>query len=344
VTSLDELLGLAGLPGLMALASAAAGGAPIGLVDPEGHVVAGRSAGPVVERAHPVMDGERTVATLVAAREVAPELMALSLELLLAGARDEADRARIGHEVAIGRRIQTALLPRRFPDLEAWTFAAHYEPAREVSGDLFDVFGVRGQLDRVALVIADVTGKGVPAALLMADVKALLHAAIDNADGPADALRRVNTVLVRERATSLFVTAALLVIETSTGNVAYASAGHEPPLVARRSGSVDTLEAGGPILGAFADAEFEERVASIGLGDSLTLYTDGITEARDEARRFYGESRLLAALGAACGLTAGEIARTIVTDVESFRGEAEPFDDIALLVIERRPTGGPAAH
>ena len=121
------------------------------------------------------------------------------------------------HELAIGRRIQQSLLPRFLPEIEGWTFAAGYEPAREVGGDLFDVFQLRGRPDLVCLLIADVTGKGIPAALLMADVRALLHAAADNADGPADALGRVNGILVRERATPLFVTAALLVVDTASG-------------------------------------------------------------------------------------------------------------------------------
>ena len=114
-----------------------------------------------------------------------------------------------------------------------------YEPAREVGGDLFDVFHLRGRPDLVCLLIADVTGKGIPAALLMADVRALLHAAADNADGPGDALRRVNGILVRERATPLFVTAALLVVDVASGAVRFASAGHEPPLVARFRGGID---------------------------------------------------------------------------------------------------------
>jgi len=340
MSALDDLLDGHALAGLLALASAAAGGAAVGLADTDGHVVAGRPAGAIPPRDHPIALGDRVVGSVVGGDEVPPELLALvarSLELLLAGARDQANQARVGGEMAIGRRIQLSLLPRRFPDVEGWTFAAQYEPAREVGGDLFDAFAVREQADRIALVIADVTGKGIPAALLMADVKALLHAATDNADGPADALRRVNAVLVRERATSLFVTAALLVVDVATGQVRYASAGHEPPLIARCAGWVEQLEASGPILGAFGDAAFEEHMATLEPGDALTLYTDGVTETRDASRRFYGEDRLLANVTLACGRPAEEILRAIVDDVTAFRGDAEPFDDLTLLVVERRP-------
>jgi serine phosphatase RsbU (regulator of sigma subunit) len=340
MTQLDDLLADASLASLRALASAAAGGAAIGVTDLEGRLLAGRAVKAVGARRSPVtLDGE-VIGLVVGEESVAPELSVLvgcALELAVSGARVQAERTRVAQELAIGRRIQQALLPRRFPDVEGWTFAARYEPAREVGGDLFDVFPVRGGTDRIALVIADVTGKGIPAAVLMADVKALLHAAIDNAEAPAEALRRVNAVLVHERASPLFVTAALLLIDVASGRVRYALAGHEPPLVARRIGRVEPLEAGGPILGAFAEAVFEERETVLKPGDAVTLYTDGITDSRDLARQFYGEERLLALVGGACGRPAETIAEAIVSDVASFRGEAEPFDDLTLLVVERRP-------
>ena len=344
MSGFDDIVIDDALAGLLALASAAAAGAPIGVADAGGLVVAGRSAGAIPARVHPITLGDRVIGSVVGGDSVAPELLARvarSLELVLARERDEAERARVGNELAIGRRIQLSLLPRRFPEIEGWTFAAEYEPAREIGGDLFDVFHLRGQLDQVCVLIADVTGKGIPAALLMADVRALLHAAADNADGPADALRRVNSILVRERATSLFVTAALLVVEVATGAVRYASAGHEAPFVARWGGGIDRLDAAGPILGAFEDAVFDERESGLEPGDALVLYTDGVTEARDESRRFYGEGRFLASIERTCGRPAEEIRRTIVDDVRSFRGAAEPFDDLTLLVVGRRPPDRP---
>ncbi|MEW5990501.1 MAG: PP2C family protein-serine/threonine phosphatase [Chloroflexota bacterium] len=341
MTQLDDLLADASLASLLALASAAAGGAAIGVTDPEGRLLAGRAVASVGARRSPVrLDGE-IVGQVVGDEAVAPELSVLvgcALELALAGARVQAERARVSQELAIGRRIQQALLPSRYPEVRGWTFAARYEPAREVGGDLFDVFTVRGQPDRIALVIADVTGKGIPAAVLMADVKALLHAATDNVEDPAEALRRVNAVLVHERPTALFVTASLAVVDATSGAVRYALAGHEPPLVARHDGGVDRLEAGGPILGAFDGATFELRETILAPGDAMVLYTDGITEARDPARAFYGEDRLLAIIRGSCGRPAERIAEAVMDDVTAFRREAEPFDDLTLLVAERRPT------
>jgi sigma-B regulation protein RsbU (phosphoserine phosphatase) len=340
VTAFDDVAGDGAIAGLLALASAAADGAPIGLTDHEGRLVAGRSPGAVPARVHPVRLDDVVAGSLLGSEGVPPELLALvarSLELVLTGGRDEAQRARVGNELAVGRRIQLSLMPRTFPEVEGWTFASYYEAAREVGGDLFDVFGLRGKNDCVCLLIADVTGKGIPAALLMADVRALLHAAADNVDSPAEALKRVNTILVRERMTSLFVTAALLMVETATGQVRYASAGHEAPLVARFAGAIDQLEASGPILGAFDDAVFEERTARLMPGDALVLYTDGATETRSPSRHFYGEERLIANLTAACGRPADAIVHAIVDDIQLFRGEAEAFDDLTLLIVERRP-------
>lgn len=324
----------------LALACAAAGGASLAIVDPDGRVLAGRLTEEREPQSHGISFDGHQAGTIVASMDVPAGLLAVlarSVELILTGARDEAERARVGNELAIGRRIQRSLLPRSFPEVDGWTFAAHYEPAREIGGDLFDVFRLRGEAPRIGLLIADVTGKGIPAALLMADVRALLHAAADNADGPADALARVNRILVDERATSLFVSAALLAVDVDSGEVRYASAGHEPPLVARAGGRIDRLDAAGPILGAFGDAAFAEETSIIAPGDAVLLYTDGLTEARDTERRFYGEEPLLATLGGACGRSAEAIKDSLVADVLAFRGAAEAFDDLTLLVVQRRP-------
>jgi phosphoserine phosphatase RsbU/P len=333
--SLDELIDPASAAALLALASAAAGGGSIGLLDATGALIAGRSPGAVPARVSPLTLGNRVVGSVVGDAGATPELISLvarAFELLLASERGQADRQRVSSELAIGRRIQLALLPHRFPSVPGWSFAADYEAAREVGGDMFDVFPLRGRTERIALLVADVTGKGIPAALLMADVRALLHAAADNADGPADALGRVNRILVTERATSQFVTAALLVVDTATGVVRHASAGHELPLVVRGTGGIDALDNSGPLLGAFADARFDEREARLEPGDALVLYTDGVTETRDETRRFYGEDRLLGVLAGVCGVAASEIVGTVIRDVRAFRGDAEPFDDLTLLV------------
>jgi serine phosphatase RsbU (regulator of sigma subunit) len=265
------------------------------------------------------------------------ELVRTSVEMALRGATQHASRVRAAQELAIGRDIQRSLLPRRFPEVEGWRFAADYEPAREVGGDLYDVFRVRGDRQDVALLIADVTGKGVPAALLMADTKALLHAAADNADEPADALARVNRILCVERRSSLFVTAALATVDADTGNVRLASAGHEPPLVIRTNGSVEPIQAGGTILGAFAQVTYDLVDCRIEPGETIVLYTDGITDTRDPTGAFYGEPRLHRVLAGLPGTSAEDVRDAVLADVREFRGEADVYDDLTLLVAQRLP-------
>jgi sigma-B regulation protein RsbU (phosphoserine phosphatase) len=206
-----------------------------------------------------------------------------------------------------------------------------------VSGDLYDVFRIRGERAEVGLLVADVTGKGVPAALLMADAKALLHAAADNADDPADALARVNRILTLERRSSLFVTAALAAVDADTGAVRLASAGHEPPLLVRADGAVVPMAASGPVLGAFAGASFQLVDTRVEVGETVVLYTDGITDTRDETGAFYGEPRLHALLAELGGAEADEVRRTVLDDVRAFRGAAEVFDDLTVLIARRQP-------
>ncbi len=337
---LDALVDDESLVVLLRTASSLADGAAIAVTDADGKVLVGAMADGVADSRLPVRVDERVVGHVVHVPEVPgalAELVRTSVEMALRGALQHAARVRAAQELVIGRDIQRSLLPRRFPDVEGWRFAADYEPAREVGGDLYDVFRVRGARQDVALLIADVTGKGVPAALLMADTKALLHAAADNADEPADALARVNRILCLERRSSLFVTAALAEVEADTGVVRLASAGHEPPLVIRADGTVEPIEASGVILGAFAQVALDLVEFRVEPGESVVLYTDGITDTRDPSGAFYGEPRLRALLAGVAGADADEVRRAVLADVRTFRGDAEVYDDLTLLVATRHP-------
>jgi serine phosphatase RsbU (regulator of sigma subunit) len=330
VTELASIAEDPGLDALLAAASALAGGGRIELAEepaPDGHSLPLRVDERVVGHVHHGADVPAPLAALVCA----------SLEMTIRAAHHHASQARAAQEVAIGRDIQRSLLPRRFPEVEGWRFAADYEPAREVGGDLYDVFRVRGSGAALALLIADVTGKGVPAALLMADVKALLHAAADNAGDPADALSRVNRILAVERRSSLFVTASLVAVNPATGALRLASAGHEPLVLIGRGGGVQQIEAGGPILGAFAGATYDLRARDVAPGETVVLYTDGITDTRSETGAFYGEKRLLALLAGLGGLEPDEVRAAVVEDVRTFRGSSEVFDDLTILIARREP-------
>jgi serine phosphatase RsbU (regulator of sigma subunit) len=228
-------------------------------------------------------------------------------------------------------------MPRRFPEIPGWEVAAAYEPAREVGGDFYDVFRLRDSAAEVGLVVADVTGKGIPAAILMADSRALIHAAADHGGGPVQTLSRVNRILVAERSSGLFVTAAHAVLETATGRLILARAGHDPLLVLRASGVLETLEPPGRMIGLVADLELEPVEIVLEPGDAFIAYTDGVTEARSIDGGFYGEDRLGALLGSLAGASAATIVDTIVADVAAFRSGADPSDDLTLLVLRHDP-------
>ena len=288
-------------------------------------------------------------------REAVARLVAAAVEVALAGmaavdrpdtteqdARDAAVQ-RLEGELAIGRRIQRSLMPRRFPAIDGWEIAAAYDAAREVGGDLYDAFPLRDRPGCLAVVVADVTGKGIPAALVMADVRALIHAAADHGGSPDVILSRVNRILVAERASRLFVTVALGLIDATTGVVTLASAGHEPFHLLRPDGSIEVLELAGRLIGMVDDIAVTEADIAIAPGDALVVHTDGVTEAREPSGQFYGEDRYRATLSAAAGGDASAIVDTVVADVEGFRNGAEASDDLTLLVVRRAPEGSRGA-
>ena len=247
------------------------------------------------------------------------------------------ERRALDEELAIGRRIQVSLMPRRFPTLEGWEIASAYEPAREVGGDFYDVFRLRDRNGWIGIVVADVTGKGIPAAILMADSRGLIHAAADNTTDPAATLSRVNRILVEERASGLFVTVAHATLDPVTGRLVLARAGHDPVHILRADGSLEILEPPGRLIGMVGDIGVTAIERFLEPGDAFVGHTDGVTEARDPAGAFYGEDRYRALLADLAGATAGGIVDAVTADVAAFRGRAEPSDDLTLLVVRRQP-------
>jgi serine phosphatase RsbU (regulator of sigma subunit) len=260
---------------------------------------------------------------------------AVGLTLASAAADRQAHDHRLEGELAIGRRIQRSLMPRRFPSLPGWEIAAAYDAAREVGGDLYDAFLLRDRPGCLGVVIADVTGKGIPAALVMADVRALLHAAADHGGGPALTIDRVNRILVGERATGLFVTVAHGELDAATGSLTLVSAGHEPVHVIRDDGALDVLEPPGCLVGMVAEIRVSPVDAVLEAGDALVLHTDGITEARNPEGGFYGDERFEALLGSLAGQAAADVVDAVLADVAAFRAGAEASDDLTLLVVRR---------
>ena len=207
------------------------------------------------------------------------------------------------------------------------------EPAREVGGDYYDHFDL-GQ-GRVLLVIADVSGKGVPAALLMSAFRASLMSQDAQTLGPEHIAERVNGFLHRSVETGKFVTAFLGFLDAATGRLVYANAGHNPPALLRKDGRVDWLAAGGVVLGIMPHFRFESGEAQIEPGDLLTLYTDGVTEGQNSAGELWGDDRLVASLRLVAGRPCGEAAEALVREVRTFEGEAGAADDITVLMARR---------
>ena len=272
-----------------ALASSVANGDP-GSIEVADAIV---SAGEVLGRVAVLgPDGPLNEAV---ARSLAASIGALAGSLTETDATDaeRAAKVRLEAELALGRRIQRSLVPLVAPEVAGYEIASHYEAAQVVGGDFFDVFRVYGHDDQLALCVADVTGKGIAAALLMAFARPLLRAAIDHTAAPVAGLERTNQILVEEGRSALFITALCAIVDLDSGLVRLANAGHEPPLVVPAGdGAIAWLEGSGPLLGAFRRLDLVERSVVLAPGDLLLLYTDGVTDARAEDGRRFGDDRL----------------------------------------------------
>jgi sigma-B regulation protein RsbU (phosphoserine phosphatase) len=230
------------------------------------------------------------------------------------------------------------MLPASTPTASGWEFAAVYQAAREVGGDFYDFLEPPGAPGSIDLVIGDVTGKGVPAALLMTFTRAVLRASASVAASPADVLRRTNHHIIRDGRAGLFVTALYARLDPSSGDVVFASGGHDPPVWVRGARHrTRLLTSRSSILGAFADIDLEDRRIHLDAGDVLVLYTDGVTEARDARGRLFGERRLRALLAAHAMDPAPRITEALMAELSRFAGDTPRADDLTLVVVKRGP-------
>lgn len=270
----------------------------------------------------------------------ATRVMAIISTRLSRRTESEVKRRSIERELAIGRKMQLSLLPQNAPQIPGWQFATHYDSAWQVGGDFYDFIRLEadahdGALD-ICLVIGDVTGKGVPAALYMAVARTLIRAETGKGTSSASVLQRVNELILSDKRSPLFLSALHALLDVQTGALRYASAGHNPPLCLRRAtADVEELPAHGYLLGAFAGVSFSEEGTVLEEGDALVLYTDGVSEARDAEGRFFGEERLKSALAAAGDCSAEEIVGALVTAVGSFTGSIAQADDMTVVVAKR---------
>lgn len=189
------------------------------------------------------------------------------------------------------------------------------------------------------MVIADVSGKGIAAALLMAFARPIIRSSLDRSGDPAHALERINHILVHERRTGLFITVLCGVLELDTGVFTFANAGHEMPLLASPNGAEPRwVEGGGPLMGMFDHLGLTAERLEIGPDERLVLFTDGITDAASPSGERFGHDRLRRVIAGSC-LTGGAVdtCRAVIQGVLAFQGDADPADDLALLVLRRLP-------
>jgi sigma-B regulation protein RsbU (phosphoserine phosphatase) len=232
------------------------------------------------------------------------------------------------HDLALARRVQAGFLPRSAPEVEGWGFAAHYAPALEVSGDFYSFLALEGR--HVGVAVGDVSGKGVSAALLMARLTSELRAQAVSRTDPAEILARVNAALTPELDDGMFATLALLVLDAETGRVRLASAGHPPPLLRRADGRVEPMPAPPNVpIGVQADAVFPGKSFGLSEGETVVLFTDGISEAERNGVLF-GEQRLRETITSA-GPAPGEVLACILSAVELFLQGTPPGDDVTLV-------------
>lgn len=247
-----------------------------------------------------------------------------------------AQSRQLEEELRIARQIQLSLLP-ACPVAAGYSFDAKYLPAREVSGDFYD-FLYHGLAEgRLELVIGDVTGKGIPAALMMAHSRAVMRAEALRAGSPAELLVQTNRILTEDHLARLFLSALYARLDIASGRVTYANAGHDHPLLIRSGGGeVSELDAPGVILGAFRRIVLDDCLVELAPGDTLVFYTDGVTEARNAAGELFGDERLVeAARRGARGGEAAIVSRNILDAVTAFTAGAPQTDDLTLVVVQR---------
>jgi len=246
-----------------------------------------------------------------------------------------AEDARRNREMEIAKTIQTAALPGKPSDNPVFRLAASMTPAREVGGDFYDQF--RFDATHQAFLVADVSGKGITAALYMMTAKALLKNRLLGDRDVAAAVAAANAELCRNNPANMFLTAWVGVLDVQSGRVEFANAGHNPPLVRRADGSVEWLRGkSGPMLAVVDGAPYRARSVTLGAGDTLFLYTDGVTEAMDPAGALFGEGRLEETLRAAPDGDPASVCRLVRAAVAAFSAGAPAADDLTVLAIQQR--------
>ncbi|HWQ66447.1 MAG TPA: SpoIIE family protein phosphatase [Methanospirillum sp.] len=258
------------------------------------------------------------------------------IQVMATLARTTAEKERYATELDIAREIQESFLPDTLPQVTGLDIAAHSLMAREVGGDFFDIFPfevLRLNTNRLILMIADVSGKGVPAALFMALARIVIRVNASWYERPSDVINAANQIISQESRSGMFVTTFYADYQEETGRLRYVNAGHNPPVMLRGD-LLTKLEGTGPAIGVMPDIEYSSGHVDLISGDLLVLYTDGVTEAVDANLEMFGEEKLYEILRKNSSLPSQEILEKIFKEVEIFAGDRPQEDDITLIVLK----------
>jgi len=242
-------------------------------------------------------------------------------------------RERLETEVELARQIQRTFFPEKLPEYEGWELAARWETARQVGGDFYDVIELPDR--KFGLFIADVADKGMPAALFMALTRTLMRAAAIESTSPAQAMQRVNELLMPDTKQGMFVTAVYGVLDCMSGEFTYANAGHNPPLWVHTGGQMDRLIRTGVALGVYESDIIFERTIQLARGESIFLYTDGLTEAFSPTGDMFGEARLMEAIRVASSNHAEAVLDAVGARLNEFKEPLALSDDLTMLMARR---------
>jgi sigma-B regulation protein RsbU (phosphoserine phosphatase) len=242
------------------------------------------------------------------------------------------EKKRLEGQLEVARQVQLELLPARDPQLEGYDISAYNFPTEEVSGDYYD--WVKIYDDQIGLVIADVSGKGVPAALLMAFLRASLRAATHIGYSPHISMAKVNYLLWESIERNQFVTAFYGILDVTNKTLTYTNAGHNPPILLNKNGIASFIERGSVPLGMFRDTRYHEYYLTTEPGEVLVLYTDGVTEAQNPEGEEFGRERLAQAAQTHHQLSARDMIRAIYKEVIEWTDERGATDDVTFFIIK----------
>ena len=242
-------------------------------------------------------------------------------------------------DLAVAREIQQAILPRIFPPFpeneKEIDLAAQMTPAKDVGGDFYDFFRI--DANRIGMVMADVSGKGIPAAIFMAVSRTLIRTVGLQDYSPGKCLTKSNELLSAESVDSMFVTVFYGIYHLDTGELEYCNGGHNSPYILHANGEIEILPLSkNPIVGAIEGIEYHGESTKLGVGDTIVLYTDGVNEATNNAFEEYGDERMSQKLKALNGMSCKEIIDEQLKDVKTFVGDAEQSDDITMMALKRK--------